>query len=82
MEGNTYPQTRADSITLSLDDRAQQSMVQDFAQSFKSSLSQESEPCPKHCVKQCSLCGGIYHNIVFRGGFVCEDCIDLIRHEI
>lgn len=27
----------------------------------------------------CSLCGNIYHNIVFKGGYVCEDCIDLIK---
>ncbi|MGF6376191.1 hypothetical protein M2140_001262 [Clostridiales Family XIII bacterium PM5-7] len=29
--------------------------------------------------KNCSLCGNIYHNTVFRGGFVCEDCIKYIK---
>ena len=27
----------------------------------------------------CSICGNIYHNIVFRGGFICEDCRDYIK---
>lgn len=29
--------------------------------------------------KNCSLCGNIYHNTVFRGGFICEDCLNYIR---
>ena len=29
--------------------------------------------------KKCSLCGNIYKNQVFRGGFICADCRDLIK---
>lgn len=29
--------------------------------------------------KKCSLCGNIYKNRVFRGGFICEDCMASIR---
>lgn len=28
----------------------------------------------------CSLCGNIYHNTIFKGGYVCEDCIDYIKY--
>ena len=24
----------------------------------------------------CSLCGNIYHNTIFKGGYICEDCIE------
>ncbi len=27
----------------------------------------------------CSICGNIYHNTTFRGGYVCEDCIQYIK---
>lgn len=27
----------------------------------------------------CSICGNIYHNTVFKGGYVCEDCIRYIK---
>ncbi len=30
--------------------------------------------------KNCSLCGNIYHNTVFKGGYVCEDCIKFVKH--
>ena len=29
--------------------------------------------------KNCSLCGNIYHNTTFRGGYVCEDCVNYIK---
>jgi hypothetical protein len=29
--------------------------------------------------RNCSLCGNIYHNTVFKGGYVCEDCLQFIR---
>lgn len=29
--------------------------------------------------KNCSLCGNIYHNTTFRGGFICEDCLRYIK---
>ena len=29
--------------------------------------------------KNCSLCGNIYHNTVFKGGYVCEDCLSFIK---
>ncbi|HIV79640.1 MAG TPA: hypothetical protein IAB13_01520 [Candidatus Avanaerovorax faecigallinarum] len=29
--------------------------------------------------KNCSLCGNIYHNTTFRGGFICEDCLNYIK---
>ncbi len=27
----------------------------------------------------CSLCGNIYHNTVFKGGYVCEDCLAYVK---
>lgn len=27
----------------------------------------------------CSLCGRFYNNFVFKGGYICEDCLDSIR---
>ena len=30
-------------------------------------------------IHRCSLCGNIFNNIVFKGGYVCEDCIDFIK---
>ena len=27
----------------------------------------------------CSICGNIYKNVAFRGGFICADCRDFIR---
>ncbi|MCI8609268.1 MAG: hypothetical protein HFE73_06455 [Firmicutes bacterium] len=34
----------------------------------------------KRCqAKQCSLCGSIYHSIAFKGGYICEDCVDFIK---
>jgi len=30
--------------------------------------------------KKCSLCGNIYKNRVFRGGFICADCADFIKN--
>ncbi len=32
-----------------------------------------SSNCP------CSLCGNRYHNIAFKGGYVCETCVDYIK---
>lgn len=29
--------------------------------------------------KNCSLCGNIYHNVIFKGGYICEDCITYIK---
>jgi len=29
--------------------------------------------------RNCSLCGNIYHNTVFKGGYVCEDCLQFIK---
>lgn len=29
--------------------------------------------------KKCSICGNIYKNRAFRGGFVCKDCVDDIK---
>lgn len=29
--------------------------------------------------KNCSLCGNIYHNTTFRGGYICEDCLNYIK---
>ena len=29
--------------------------------------------------KNCTLCGNIYYNTVFKGGYVCEDCIAYIK---
>ncbi|MBO4235809.1 MAG: hypothetical protein J5928_05190 [Firmicutes bacterium] len=29
--------------------------------------------------KKCSLCGNIYKNQVFRGGFICADCAEYIK---
>lgn len=28
----------------------------------------------------CSLCGNVYHNTIFKGGYVCEDCVKYIKH--
>lgn len=33
------------------------------------------------CIKPCSLCGGIYHNIAFHGGYVCEDCVAYLKEK-
>lgn len=30
----------------------------------------------------CSLCGNIHHNITFKCGYVCEDCIDYIKETV
>ncbi len=27
----------------------------------------------------CSLCGQYYNNFVFKGGYICEDCLDSIK---
>ncbi|MCI9596005.1 MAG: hypothetical protein HFE75_01665 [Firmicutes bacterium] len=27
----------------------------------------------------CSLCGQFYNNFVFKGGYICEDCLDSIK---
>lgn len=27
----------------------------------------------------CSLCGRFYNNFVFKGGYICEDCLDSIK---
>lgn len=32
--------------------------------------------CMRH---RCSLCGNIHNNITFKGGYVCEDCIEYIK---
>jgi hypothetical protein len=29
--------------------------------------------------KSCSICGNIFHNTVFKGGYVCEDCVAYIK---
>lgn len=29
--------------------------------------------------KKCSICGNIYKNRTFRGGFICKDCVDYIK---
>ncbi len=28
----------------------------------------------------CSLCGHVFHNTIFKGGYVCEDCVKYIKH--
>lgn len=33
-------------------------------------------PSPK-CA--CSLCGQLYNNFAFKGGYICEDCLDAIK---
>ena len=30
--------------------------------------------------KKCSLCGNIYKNRIFRGGYICADCADFIKN--
>ena len=30
-------------------------------------------------IKNCSICGNLYHNITFRGGYICEDCVNYIK---
>ena len=32
-----------------------------------------------HSGCQCSLCGGQYRRIAFKGGYVCESCMDYIK---
>ncbi len=32
-----------------------------------------------HSDCSCTLCGNRYHNIAFKGGYVCETCVDYIR---
>lgn len=27
----------------------------------------------------CSLCGQLYNNFAFKGGYICEDCLDVIK---
>ncbi len=27
----------------------------------------------------CSVCGQLYNNFVFKGGYICEDCLDSIK---
>ncbi len=44
-------------------------------------LHQEVKQGERSHGKQCSLCGGIYHNIAFRGGYVCEDCVNYLKHK-
>lgn len=40
------------------------------------SVSKEKhEPCA------CSLCGQLYHNFAFKGGYICEDCLDSIKEQ-
>ena len=29
--------------------------------------------------KKCSICGNIYKNQVFKGGYICADCLTLIK---
>lgn len=29
----------------------------------------------------CSLCGQLYNNFVFKGGYICEDCLESIKDE-
>ena len=28
---------------------------------------------------RCTICGHIYHNTIFKGGYVCEDCVNYIK---
>ncbi len=39
-------------------------------------LYQKGGICMRH---RCSLCGNIHNNITFKGGYVCEDCIEYIK---
>lgn len=32
-----------------------------------------------HDGRACSLCGQLYHNFAFKGGYICEDCLDSIK---
>lgn len=27
----------------------------------------------------CTLCGQLYHNFAFKGGYICEDCLNSIK---
>ncbi|MBQ1352941.1 MAG: hypothetical protein Q4A48_00810 [Bacillota bacterium] len=27
----------------------------------------------------CTICGSCYHNIAFKGGYICENCINVFR---
>ncbi len=29
----------------------------------------------------CSLCGRLYHNFSFKGGYICEDCLNSIKEQ-
>ena len=29
--------------------------------------------------KRCTICGNILHNTIFKGGYICEDCIKLVK---
>ena len=29
--------------------------------------------------KGCTICGNIYQNRTFRGGYICEDCVIFVR---
>ncbi len=41
--------------------------------------------CSSHKMDQsqgaCSLCGQLYHNFAFKGGYICEDCLDSIKDQ-
>lgn len=43
--------------------------VMDFRESIP-------EP-PQH---SCSLCGQLYHSFAFKGGYICEDCLQSIKY--
>lgn len=38
-------------------------------------------PCISHGACNCSLCGGIYRNIAFKGGYICEDCVEYLKSQ-
>lgn len=29
-----------------------------------------------HC---CTICGNTYDNIAFKGGYICEDCVSILK---
>ncbi len=43
---------------------------------------QRTEPVPDTIdiePPSCSLCGRMYHNFAFKGGYICEDCLQSIK---
>ncbi len=36
-------------------------------------------PCTLHGIRYCSLCGNLRYVQVFKGGFVCEECVEALK---